>query len=148
MLDNLTEIVSLKEVEAFTWNDEIEEMCSSNPSKVQKIINQITAKIWAKINKDQFLDNGVYYIPDDLKIATVWLIDSFYVYTVKNWQSVATWKKTSYKETIDDYSVSETYSTESKSAFDYFWIPIDQYSLIILMSYMDDDVWFWNVNLH
>lgn len=148
MFDNLTQIVSLQEVSELTSSKEIEELCSSNPSKVQKIINQITVKVRAKIDKEQFLENSSYNIPEDLKIATVCLIDSFYVYSVKEWQSIASWRRTSYKETIDDYSISETYSDSSRSAFDYFWIPIDQYSLTILMSYMDSNTWLWNVHLH
>ena len=147
MFDNLTQIVSVDELAEATTNKEIENLCSTEPNTVKKYINQVTAKVRAKIDKEQFKVWESYDIPDDLKLATIWLIDSYYVYSVKNWQSVATWKRTSYSETIDDYKISETYS-ETTSAFDYFWIPIDQYSLTILMSYMDDDSGVWNINLH
>lgn len=147
MFDNLTQIVSVDELAEATTNKELEALCFSEANTVKKYINQVTAKVRAKIDKEQFKVWESYDIPDDLKLATVWLIDSFYVYSVKNWQSVATWKRTSYSETIDDYKISETYS-ETTSAFDYFWIPIDQYSLTILMSYMDDDSWVRNINLH
>lgn len=144
MFNNLTPIVSLAEVRECSNNNEL---VALSDEILQKYVNQVTVKVRAKIDKEQFKEWDSYNIPDDLKIATVWLIDSYYAYTIVWKQSVATWKKTGYTEKIDDYSISESY-WETTSAFDYFWIPIDQYSLMILMSYMDSDTGLWNIDLH
>lgn len=144
MFADLVPIVSLSEVRELSNNSEL---IALDDTTLQKYVNQVTVKVRAKIDKDQFLEEDSYDIPDDLKIATVALVDSYYVYTIVWKQTVSTWKKTSYTEKIDDYSISESYS-ETTSAFDYFWIPIDQYSLMILMAYMDNDTGLWNINLH
>ena len=144
MFADLVPIVSLSEVRELSNNSEL---IALDDTTLQKYVNQVTVKVRSKIDKDQFLEEDSYDIPDDLKIATVALVDSYYVYTIVWKQTVSTWKKTSYTEKIDDYSISESYS-ETTSAFDYFWIPIDQYSLMILMAYMDNDTGLWNINLH
>ena len=52
-------------------------------AKIVKYEKIVASKIWAKIDSEQFKqDDGTYEIPDDLKMATISLIDSFYSYSV------------------------------------------------------------------
>jgi hypothetical protein len=80
--------------------------------KYEKIV---ASKIRAKINSEQFKDGDEYIIPDDLKMAAISLIDSYYIYAVVNKENSATKKVTQKK--IDDFSI--TYS-DNASAFSYF----------------------------
>lgn len=149
MFKDLLVILTVDDLAELTMNSDLETLCLEEPNKAEKYINQITAKVWTMIDKDQFLENDEYIIPDDLKIAVGNLIDSYYTYSIVGKNNAGSSKKTSYSEKIDDYSISESYAeSNSSSAYSLFGIPIDKSSLFILMSYMNDEPWFWNVNLH
>ena len=117
-------------------------------NKLTKYINIVCAKIRTKIDEEQFkIEEGTYIYPEDLKIATISLVDNYYAYFVQLKQTEATGRRTSYTEKIDDYSISETF--ESTSAFSFFWIPTDLQILDILKKYMEsEEYWFWNIDLH
>lgn len=142
LYDNLTPIITVEEMQEATTVEDLE---TYDEAKLQKMINQITSKVWTVIDKEQFVE---VWIPEDLKNAVATLVDSFYVYNKVNNQSVAKWKRTSYSEKVDDYQITESFSDNVSTTFEFFWIPVDKLTLMVLMSYMNDDMWFWNVNLH
>lgn len=139
--DNLTPIITVDEMQELTTVEDLETI---DEWKLQKMINQITAKVWTVIDEEQFKE----WIPDDLKTAVASLVDNFYTFSKVNKQSVASGRRTSYSEKVDDYQITESYSDNTTNVFDFFWIPVDRLTLMVLMSYMDEEVWFWNVNLH
>jgi len=139
--DNLTPIITVDEMQELTTVEALETI---DEWKLQKMINQITAKVWTVIDEEQFKE----WIPDDLKTAVASLVDNFYTFTKVNKQSVASGRRTSYSEKVDDYQITESYSDNTTNVFDFFWIPVDRLTLMVLMSYMDEEMWFWNVPLH
>lgn len=140
--DNLTPIITVDEMQELTTVEALETI---DEWKLQKMINQITSKVWTVIDEKQFEE---VWIPDDLKTAVASLVDNFYTFSKVNKQSVASGRRTSYSEKVDDYQITESYSDNTTNVFDFFWIPVDRLTLMVLMSYMDEEVWFWNVNLH
>ena len=140
--DNLTPIITVDEMQELTTVEALETI---DEGKLQKMINQITTKVWTVIDEKQFEE---VWIPDDLKTAVASLVDNFYTFSKVNKQSVASGRRTSYSEKVDDYQITESYSDNTTNVFDFFWIPVDRLTLMVLMSYMDEEVWFWNVNLH
>ena len=139
-------IETVAELEELTLNEELINLCQTKPHNTAKIINQVSAKIRNRIDKEIFYDeqSDSYIIPDDLKIACASLCESLYTYSVKNGMNNATSRKTS--ERIDDYSI--TYS-DSQSAYTFFWIPTDSDIIAIIEAYS----WmtgkgYWNINLH
>ena len=140
--DNLTPIITVDEMQELATVEALETI---DEGKLQKMINQITSKVWTVIDEKQFEE---VWIPDDLKTAVASLVDNFYTFSKVNKQSVASGRRTSYSEKVDDYQITESYSDNTTNVFDFFWIPVDRLTLMVLMSYMDEEVWFWNVNLH
>lgn len=139
-------IVTPSEIAEGTVNPELIELYETDAGQVTlaKYEKIVANKIWAKVDPEQFNDgNGNYVIPEDLKIAAISLIDSFYTYTVVQWLNAGSRKVTQRK--IDDFS--ETYS-DSTSAFAYFGIPTDGDILDILKKYMNKEEWgFWYVDI-
>lgn len=137
-------IITAEELREWSINQDLID-CSDEI--LEKYIKIVSAKIRAKIDEEQFNVDGEYEYPWDLKIATISLVDNYYVYSVQLKQSAVTGKRTSYTEKIDDYSISESY--DNSSAFSFYWIPVDMDILDILKKYMESDQFgFWNVNLH
>ncbi len=141
----ITSILTVDEVEEWTRNSDLEALCSENPALVAKYIKKLSADIRTQIDIEQFKKGDDYEFPTVLKLATIRLLDSFYVYSVVNKQSVATAKKTSYSEKIDDYSITEWYSDTSSSAT-WLWLPIDDESLITFLSFKKE-TGFWQVSI-
>ena len=114
-----------------------------------KYINIVSARIWAKIDEDQFKkEDGTYEYPADLKLATISLVDSYYAYAVQLGMSSATGRRTSRSEKIDDYQITEAYDVSS-SAFSFYGIPTDLEILDILKKYMSADSYgFRDIDLH
>lgn len=139
-------ILTVEELKEWTANSELEELCDSDSTLVEKYIKQVSALIRTQIDKEQFKDWDDYDIPESLKLATIRYIDSYYDYIIVKKTVIWTWKRTSYSETIDDYKISETYS-ENTNTVDFFGVPIDKDTQKIFLSFMPD-VWFWKVNLH
>ena len=139
-------IVTPSEIAEGTVNPELIELYDTQAGQVQlaKYEKIVANKIWAKIDAEQFNDwNGNYIIPEDLKMATISLIDSFYSYAVVQGLNAGTKKVT--KRQIDDFS--ETYS-DTAAAFMYFGIPTDGDILDILKKYMNkEERGFWNVDI-
>lgn len=141
----ITSILTVDEVEEWTRNSDLEALCSENPALVAKYIKKLSADIRTQIDIEQFKKGNNYEFPTVLKLATIRLLDSFYVYSVVNKQSVATVKKISYSEKIDDYSITEWYSDTSSSAT-WLWLPIDDESLITFLSFKKE-TGFWQVSI-
>ena len=78
-------IVTPEEIAEGTVNQDLIDLSETDAgqltlAKYEKIV---AAKIWAKVDAEQFNDgNDNYIIPEDLKIAAISLIDSFYTYAV------------------------------------------------------------------
>ena len=140
-------IVTPAEILEGTVNPDLIDLGSTEAGLLQiaKYEKIVASKVRAKINSEQFKkEDGTYDIPEDLKLATISLIDSFYSYSVQWGANNGTKKVTSVK--IDDFS--ENYS-ENASAFMYFGIPTDGDILDILKKYMEAREWgFWEINLH
>ena len=139
-------IVTPEEIAEGTVNQDLIELneTAQGQAKLVKYEKIVAAKIWAKVDAEQFKkDDGTYEIPEDLKIAAISLIDSFYTYSVVQGMNNGSRKVTQRK--IDDFS--ETYS-DTTSAFTYFDIPTDGYILDILKKYMGSTEWgYWYVNI-
>lgn len=125
-----------------------QDLIEETDATLTKYINIVSAKIRSKVDEEQFKnEEGVYVYPEDLKLATINLVDNFYAYFVQLKQTEAMGKRTSYTEKIDDYSISESF--ETTSAFSFFGIPTDLEILKILEKYMDSDQrWFRNIIPH
>lgn len=125
-----------------------QDLIEEKDETLTKYIKIVSAKIRTKIDEEQFTTDGETYVyPEDLKIATISLVDNYYAYFVQLKQTEAMGKRTSYTEKIDDYSISETF--ENTSAFSFFWIPTDTDIIDILKKYMEvEEYWFRNVDLH
>ena len=125
-----------------------QDLIEEKDTVLTKYINIVSARIWTKIDEEQFKNSdGTYTYPEDLKIATISLVDNYYAYFVQLKQSEAKGKRSSYSEKIDDYQITEAYDTTS--AFSFFWIPTDLQILDILKKYMaTEEYWFWNIDLH
>ena len=139
-------VITVSELEDLTMNDELITICQSQPANASKIINQVSIRLWNKIDKEIFYDEerGMYRIPEDLKYACANLCESFYTYSIKEWNNNGTSRKVS--ERIDDYSI--TYS-DSSSAYTFFGVPTDSDIIAIIEAYS----WvtgkgYRNVNLH
>lgn len=126
-------IVTPAEIAAKTVNQGLLDLYSTEQWQAQMVKYEsiVADKIWSRIDAEQFKDGENYVIPEDLKIATISLIENFYTYAVVEKQNNATKKVTSRK--IDDFS--ETYS-ENQSWFSYFGIPTDAETVDILNKYM------------
>ena len=138
-------IITAEELREWSINQDLIDLADN---QIDRYINIVCAKIRSKIDGEQFKnEEGVYVYPEDLKLATINLVDNFYAYFVQLKQTEAMGKRTSYTEKIDDYSISESF--ETTSAFSFFGIPTDLEILKILEKYMDSDQYgFWNINLH
>lgn len=137
-------IITAEELREWSINQELIDLPDN---VINKYINIVSAKIRAKIDEEQFNNDGVYEYPWDLKLAVISLVDNYFSYFVQLKQSAVTGKRTSYTEKIDDYSISESY--DNTSAFSFYGIPADMDILDILKKYMDSDQYgFWNINLH
>lgn len=125
-----------------------QDLIEEKDTVLTKYINIVSARIWTKIDEEQFKNSdGTYTYPEDLKIATISLVDNYYAYFVQLKQSEAKGKRTEYTEKIDDYTITEKF--ETTSAFSFFWIPTDLQILDILKKYMaTEEYWFWNIDLH
>lgn len=139
-------LMTVTELEDLTMNDDLITLCQSQPFNASKIINQVSARIRNKVDKEIFYDEWTeqYIIPDDLKYACASLCESYYTYSVKEQNNNATGRKVS--ERIDDYSV--TYS-ENQSAYTFFGIPTDSDIIAVIEAYC----WitwkgYWNIHLH
>ena len=127
-------IVTPEEIIEGTINPDLIDLYDTPAGKASlaKYENIVASKVRAKINSDQFKkEDGTYEIPDDLKMATISLIDSYYIYAVVNKENSASKKVTEKK--IDDFTIR--YS-DNESAFSYFGIPTDGDILDILKKYM------------
>lgn len=137
-------IITAEELREWSINQELIDLPDN---VINKYINIVSAKIRAKIDEEQFNNDGVYEYPWDLKLAVISLVDNYFAYFVQLKQSAVTGKRTSYTEKIDDYSISESY--DNTSAFSFYGIPADMDILDILKKYMESDQYgFWNINLH
>lgn len=138
-------IVTPEEIVEATINQELIDLYDTaagkgNLVKYEKII---ASKIWAKVNSEQFRTADGYDIPDDLKMAAISLLDSYYIYAVVNKQNSGSKKVTEKK--IDDFTIR--YS-DNESAFSYFGIPTDGDILDILKKYMSSkERGFWDINV-
>lgn len=139
-------IVTPEEIAEGTVNQDLIELneTEAGKAKLTKYEKIVASKIWAKVDAEQFKkEDGTYEIPDDLKIAAISLIDSFYTYSVV--QGINNGSKKVVERRIDDFS--EVYS-DSASAFSYFDIPTDGYILDILKKYMWVTEWgYWYVDV-
>ena len=140
------EIITVDDVREFSSNEKLVNLCVSESSKVSNYIKQLTAKIRTQIDKEQFKEWESYNIPNDLKLATVNLLDSFYSYSIVGRQNVGTGTRTSYSEKVDDYSITESYS-QGSNALSWLWLPIDNETMLVFMSYMVGAK-LWSINLH
>lgn len=139
-------VITVAELEDLTLNNELIEYCQNQPYNASKIINQVSIRLWNKIDKEIFYnqDTEEYEIPEDLKYACSSLCESYYTFAVKEWNNNATGRKVS--ERIDDYSI--TYS-EVQNAYTFFWIPTDSDIIAVIEAYS----WitgkgYWYINLH
>lgn len=139
-------IITAEELKEWSINQDLIDLTYA---EMEKYINIVSAKIWSKIDEDQFKnEDGTYEYPADLKLATISLVDSYYAYAVQLKLSSATGRRTSRSEKIDDYQITENFDTTT-SAFSFYWIPTDLDILDILKKYMDSDQYgFRNINLH
>lgn len=99
-------IVSVEEIAQGTINDELYQLCTNDAEKVKKYENYVAKKLWTIVDKEQFLAEDY---PEDFKEATISLIQNLFIFTIAGKNSVATGRKTSKSEKIDDYSISESY---------------------------------------
>lgn len=138
-------IVSIEEIAQGTINEELYQLCKNDTEKVTRYENYIAKKLWTIIDKEQFPD-GEY--PEDLKEACVSLIQNLFIFSIKGGNSVATGRKTSRSEKIDDYSIAENY--EHYSPYTFFGIPVDKETMEILARYQAPDYQYGNraVDLH
>ena len=142
----ITPVMTVAELQDLTLNDELLSICSSDNLKAVKIISQVSARLWNKIDKEIFFDEDMntYNIPTDLKVVCASLCESYYTYFVKEGMNSAARKKLS--EKIDDYSI--TYS-DSSSAYTFFWIPTDSDVIAMIEAYSGmTGKGYWLVNLH
>lgn len=138
-------IVSLEEIAAGTINEELYQLCTSESDKVLRYENYIAKKLWTIVDKEQFFW-GEY--PEDFKEAVVNLIQNLFIFSVVGKNSVATGRKTSRSEKIDDYSISESY--EHYSPYTFFGIPVDKETMEVIARYQSPDYMYgdWKVDLH
>ena len=142
-------ILTVQEVKDWTANSELESLCETNPNKVSKYINNLSWMIWTNIDKEQFKlpNEDTYVIPDDLKFATINLLDIYYDYVIVNHYDI-TWRKISHSEKIDDYQITEWYNQyENTNQKRFLGVPISDEILAVFRKYMRED-WFINVNIH
>lgn len=79
-------IVTPAEILEGTVNPDLIDLGSTEAGLLQiaKYEKIVASKVRAKINSEQFKqEDGSYDIPEDLKLATISLIDSFYSYSVQ-----------------------------------------------------------------
>ena len=79
-------IVTPAEILEGTVNPDLIDLGSTEAGLLQiaKYEKIVANKVRAKINSEQFKqEDGTYDIPEDLKLATISLIDSFYSYSVQ-----------------------------------------------------------------
>lgn len=140
-----TMIVSVEEIAQGTINDELYQLCTNDAEKVKKYENYVAKKLWTIVDKEQFLAEDY---PEDFKEATISLIQNLFIFTIAGKNSVATGRKTSKSEKIDDYSISESY--EHYSPYTLFGIPVDKETMEIIARYQAPDYPFgdWEINLH
>lgn len=138
-------IITAEELREWSINQDLIDLADN---QIDRYINIVSNKIWTQIDEEQFtIDGETYEYPADLKLATISLVDNFYVYFEQKKQSAVTGMRTSYTEKIDDYSITENF--DITSAITFFWIPIDMQTLKILDKYMESDQYgFFNVNPH
>lgn len=141
-------ILSVQEVKEWTANSDLEELCLKNPKKVEKYIANLSWMIRTQIDKEQFKwKDDIYEIPDDLKFATINLFDIYYEYSIVNRYNIK-WRKTSYSEKIDDYTITEWYSEyENTNQLKWLGVPVSNELYAVFQRYMPN-VWFINVNIH
>ena len=145
---NVVSILTVQEVKEWTANSELESLCDTNPNQVEKLIRNLSWLIRTNIDFEQFKGNDdIYDIPDDLKFATINLLDIYYDYVIVNKYNI-TWRRTNYQEKIDDYQIIEWYSQyEITNQKRFLGVPISDEILAVFKKYMYDD-WFINVNIH
>lgn len=140
-------ILTVQEVKEWTANSELESLCDKNPNQVSKYINNLSWMIWTNIDKEQFKESDIYIIPDDLKFATINLLDIYYDYVIVNHYDI-TWRRISYSEKVDDYQITEWFNQyENSNQRRFLWVPISDEIFAVFRKYMRED-WFINVNLH
>lgn len=141
-------ILTVQEVKEWTANSELERLCEEKPNQIEKYVKSLSWMIWTQIDKEQFKGkDDIYDIPDDLKQATINLLDIYYDYSVVNRFHI-TGRRTNYSEKIDDYQITEWYSEyEGSNWLKWFWLPISNELYAIFQRYMPD-VWFININIH
>ena len=129
-------IVTPAEIAAKTVNQGLLDLYKTEEGQAElvKYESIVADKIRIVIDPEIFKDGENYVIPEDLKIITVSLIESFYTYCVVDKQNNATKKVTSRK--IDDYS--ETFS-EATSEYKFFGIPADKDIEAVLNKYAGKD---------
>lgn len=138
-------IVTPEEIIEGTINQELIDLYDTNAGKAKlvKFEKIVAGRIWAKIDYRQFKNGDEYEIPEDLKMATISLIDSYYIYADVNKENSASKKVT--EKRIDDFTIR--YS-DKESAFSYFWIPTDGEILDTLKKYMSSkERGFWDINV-
>ena len=130
-------IVSLEEIAAGTINEELYQLCTSDSDKVLRYENYIAKKIWTIVDKDQFFW-GEY--PEDFKEAVVNLIQNLFIFSVVGKNSVATGRKTSRSEKIDEHY----------SPYTFFGIPVDKETMEVIARYQSPDYMYgdWKIDLH
>jgi len=66
-------------------------LIDTTDANLTKYINIVSAKIRAKVDEEQFTTDGeTYEYPDDLKLATINLVDNYFAYFVQLKQSAVT----------------------------------------------------------
>jgi len=144
MAINVQTIVSPSEVRDMSANSSL---ISLSDNEITAIVKKVCWKIWSKIEVEQFYDEKTktYTYPDDLKIATIDLIDNYYSLQESSDSTVK--KTTRHRERIDDYEIEEEF--QSSTAYSFFWIPVNADTLNIILKYGSNESWWiWNVDLH
>lgn len=143
---DITPIITVAELQDLTMNEDLLSICTNKPTDATKIINQVSIRLWGKIDKEIFYDeaNETYVFPDDLKLACASLCECYYTYFIKEKNNQASSKLTS--EKIDDYSY--TYAS-SESAYSFFGIPTDSNVIAVIEAYTGIvGKGYWLINLH
>lgn len=144
MAINVQTIVSPSEVRDMSANSSLIWL---SDNEITAIVKKVCWKIWSKVDVEQFFDKDTktYTFPDDLKIATIDLIDNYYSLQESSDSTVKT--TTLRRERIDDYEIEESFT--SSTAYTFFWIPVNADTLNIILKYWDDESWWvWNIDLH
>lgn len=130
-------IIDLEFVTGNSINTELVNSVSSEPAEITKLIGYISNRIFTDIDKSLFYDEETeeYVYPDDLQLATLYLLQALYEYRKVEWMM-------KYNKSIKIDDVSHVFQDVPMR----HWLPMDEQAIEILEKYKDVNMWYIDVS--